>query len=288
MCGSQTGSHKVLGKRLNQSQGRNPRKKIGISTTVCQCSDCKLIYSNPMPVPFSIEDHYGLPPEEYWIPEHFKIAESYFKNEFKTLKTLIDFKPGMKSLDIGAGIGKAMIVLGREGFDAYGVEPSTPFYEKALNHMKISPDKLKHEQIEDVTYPDNTFDFITFGAVLEHLYDPSASILKAMKWLKPNGIVHIEVPSSDWISSKIYNLFYRLIGTDYVTNISPMHSPYHLYEFGLKSFKEHARQHNYDVAYFEYYNSQMYLPKILEFFLRPYMRLTNKGMLICVWLRKRV
>ena len=27
-------------------------------------------------------------------------------------------------------------------------------------------------------------------------------------------------------------------GTNYVTNISPMHSPFHLYEFGLKSFEE--------------------------------------------------
>jgi 2-polyprenyl-3-methyl-5-hydroxy-6-metoxy-1,4-benzoquinol methylase len=45
-----------------------------------------------------------------------------------------------------------------------------------------------------VIFPEAHFDFITFGAVLEHLYDPSMSIHKAMSWLKPSGIMHIEVP----------------------------------------------------------------------------------------------
>ena len=62
-----------------------------------------------------------------------------------------------------------------------------PFYERAISKMNIDPGKLKLGMIEDVDYPENHFDFITFGAVLEHLYHPAASIEKAMKWLKPGG-----------------------------------------------------------------------------------------------------
>ena len=287
MCSSPTDKHKVLGKRLNRSQGKNPKNKTGISTTICKCDNCGLIYSNPQPIPFDIQDHYGVFPEDYWQEKYFSIDDDYFKGEIKKLKTLLDIKEGMKSLDIGAGLGKAMVIFSKTGFDAYGIEPSKTFYEKAIRTTGISPDKLKLGMIEDVEFPENYFDFISFGAVLEHLYDPSDSILRALKWLKPKGIIHIEIPSSDWLVYKIINFYYRMTGTDYVANISPMHTPFHLYEFGLKSFREHAKQNNYEIAFHEYYVCKTYMPVIIDYIIKPYMKMTNKGMQLCVWLRKK-
>lgn len=286
MCYSNTNKHKILGKRLNQSQGKKPKCKNGITTTIAKCSECGLIYANPQPVPFDIQDHYGVLPEDYWKESYFVVDEKYFKGEIEKLKTLIDFKPGMKSLDIGAGLGKAMIALGKAGFDCYGFEPSKQFHERAVLKMGIDPTKLKLGQVEDVEYPENTFDFITFGAVLEHLYNPSESLSKAVKWLKPKGIIHVEVPSSEWLINKIINLYYRLSCTDYVGNISPMHEPYHLYEFGLKSFQKHSMKCGYEVAFHEYYVCQTFMPKIADYILKPYMKMTNQGMQLCVWLRK--
>lgn len=287
MCGSPSATHKVLGKRLNKSQGKNPKKKTGITTTIVKCTSCSLIYSNPQPIPESLQDHYGLPPENYWTPEYFKINENYFATEIVQLKKLIDFKEGMKSLDIGAGLGKGMIAMAKAGFDTYGFEGSKPFHEKAISHMGISPDRLKLGMMEEVSFPDNHFDFISFGAVLEHLYDPSASILKAMKWLKPNGIIHIEVPSSNWLVAKLINFYYKLRRGDYVGNLSPMHPPFHLHEFGLASFEKHAKLNNYEIAYSEFYVCQTFMPKPINFFIKPYMKRTNKGMQLCVWLRKK-
>ena len=66
MCGAETVNHKILGKRLNKSQGKNPQKRIGITTTIAKCTNCGLIYSNPQPIPFDFHDHYGMPPENYW------------------------------------------------------------------------------------------------------------------------------------------------------------------------------------------------------------------------------
>jgi 2-polyprenyl-3-methyl-5-hydroxy-6-metoxy-1,4-benzoquinol methylase len=287
MCGSKTDKHKILGKRLNGSQGKNPKNKIGITTTIVKCTNCGLVYSNPQPVPFDIQDHYGVPPESYWKENYFTVTDNYFQGEIERLKTLLDFNNGMKSLDIGAGLGKQMIALSKAGFDTYGFEPSKQFHERAISKMGISPDKLKLGMIEEVEYSENQFDFISFGAVLEHLYDPADSILKALKWLKPNGIIHIEVPSSDWLIGKIINLFYKLKRTDYVGNLSPMHEPFHLHEFRLKSFEEHARQHGYELAFHEYYVCQTFMPKIADYIMKPYMRWTNTGMQLCVWLRKK-
>jgi len=287
MCGSKTDTHKILGKRLNRSQGKNPKNKTGITTPIAKCRDCGLIYANPQPVPFDLQNHYGVPPEEYWKESYFQVDPNYFQGEITRLKGLIEFRVGMKSLDIGAGLGKAMVALGKAGFDAYGFEPSKQFHERAVSKMGIGHDRLKQGTIESAAYGENTFDFISFGAVLEHLYDPSSAILKAMNWLKPNGIIHIEVPSSDWLIHKLINLYYRLRLTDYVGNLSPMHEPYHLYEFGLQSFLKHAQKHGYNLAFHEYYVCQTYMPKIMDVFLKPYMKWTNTGMQLCVWLRKR-
>lgn len=286
MCGSPTATHRILGKRLNKPQGRKPASKTGITTTVAKCTDCGLVYANPQPIPFDLQDHYGVPPESYWKDDYFHINDDYFQGEIARLKELIDVQPGMKSLDIGAGVGKQMTVLERIGFDTYGLEPSEPFYERALQQMKIAPEKLTLGKLEDLDYPENTFDFISFGVVLEHLYDPGAAIEKALKWLKNDGIIHIEVPSADWLTNRLINQFYRLKGSDYVSNLSPMHEPYHLYEFSLQSFERNAQRTGYSIAFHEYYVCPTFLPKVFDPILRPYMKRTNTGMQLCVWLRK--
>jgi len=202
-----------------------------------------------------------------------------------------DFLPfpvkDIKTLDIGAGIGKCMIVLKKHGYEAFGLEPSKSFYETAIGKMQISSERIKLSSIEEAEYPENFFDVIFFSAVLEHLYDPSYSIQKAFHWLKPNGIIHIQVPSSKWLVHKLVNTYYKITGTDYAANLSPMHKPYHLYEFSLNSFRKHGERLNYEIVEYDYYICETYLPKLIDFIIKPYMRWTNTGMQLAVWLRKK-
>jgi len=286
MCRASATQFKLMGQRLNQSQGLRPSKKTGITTRIMRCSNCNLIFSNPLPVPANVQDHYGVPPEQYWKEEYFTMEENYFSGEIQWLRKLKKIEPGMKSLDIGAGLGKQMIALNNQGFDAHGFEASPQFYERAITKMGIDTSKIKLSTIEQVNYANETFDFISFGAVLEHLYDPSEAIAKAMKWLKPDGVIHIEVPSAHWLMNRIINGIYRMTGSRYVGNISPMHPPYHLYEFSLDSFKRNSELNNYKVVDFGYYVCSTTFPRIFDGILKPYMKMTNTGMQLCVWLGK--
>ena len=94
------------------------------------------------------------------------------------------------------------------------------------------------------------------------------------------------MPSSKWLTNKIYNLIYRLQGLDYVGNISPMHTPFHLYEFGLKSFEIHGQNNGYKVARHQFYVCDTYLPKMLDPVVKPIMGKTDMGMQLEVWLCK--
>jgi SAM-dependent methyltransferase len=286
MCESQNDNHKILGKRLNKSQGKNPRNKTGITTTIQKCSNCGLIYSNPQPIPFDIQDHYGVPPESYWKDDYFIINENAFDHDFKRIQSLIDFKKNLKFLDVGAGLGHQMLYYYNKDFDVYGFEPSIPFYERAVNKMNIAKERLKNETIEETNYEPDQFDFISFGVVLEHIYDPSLALKKALSWLRPGGIIHIEVPSSEWLINKLINIYYKVVLSDYVGNISPMHEPYHLYEFSLNSFKQNGAKNNYRVVHYDKYVCKSYMPKSLDGLVTWYMKRSGTGMQLSVWLKK--
>lgn len=277
MCRST--SLKMLGMRLSASQGVRPTSAEGIAVPVKQCCECGLIFAGLQPVPEDLSDHYGIPPEDYWrsVPAW---EPSYFASQIEDAKRLLHFRPGMTALDVGAGIGSAMKSLSVAGFDTWGFEPSEPFRDFAIK-QGIIPHRIQRAPIETAAYVPKSFDFITFGAVLEHLFDPRAAIETAMEWLKPGGIMHVEVPSSDWLIPKLVNAFFRMRGTNYVTHISPMHSPFHLYEFTLRSFRDFkVVESRIDVC------EVMHIPRPLKPALRWWMRQRGSGMQLTVYLRR--
>lgn len=286
MCSADVSRHKVLGKRLDKSQGKNPNKKTGVTTTVCRCRKCGLIFCNPLPMPENIQSHYDIKPEEYWEDSYINQNDESYMGMIKQFDKLVGIKSGMRALDIGAGFGKHMIAMEKSGFDTYGIEASESFYERAISQNNINKEKLKLAKIEDVEFPENYFDFIFFGAVLEHLYDPSAAITNSLIWLKPKGVIYVQVPSSKWLVGKLINLFYKIRCINYVGNLSPMHEPFHLFEFSLKTFQQHAIKNNYSIIHHEYAVCKTYMPKYSDFILKPLMKRTNTGMELYIWLQK--
>lgn len=287
MCNSSKRYHKTLGRRLNKPQGYFPKNKIGITTSVVKCKKCGLIFSNPMPIPNNIQDHYGVFPEKYWEGDYFNSIDNYFQWQINKFKTLISYETDFKVLDIGSGIGKAILALERNNFKAYGVEPSRQFYEYSIQKMGLDRNKLNCEKIEDVEFDEGCFDFIILNAVLEHLYKPSVTIEKALKWLKKDGLLYIAVPSARWLTNKFINYYYKLIFSNYVGNLSPMSEPYHLYEFDLNSFYENSLINNYKIVSFDYHICNTFLPNSLDFIFKPLMKFTNTGMEISVWIKKK-
>ena len=113
-----------------------------------------------MPIPDNINDHYGIDSNVYWPDEYFRVSDQDMVREVNTVKPLMKVQPGMKALDIGAGIGKAIIDLQKQGFDTFGLEPSQTFFEYALTRMKIPEDRIICSSIEEAEFSPNQFDFI--------------------------------------------------------------------------------------------------------------------------------
>lgn len=107
MCGSNSINHKVIAQRLNKSTAMKPKRKHGISVMVLKYRKCGLIFSDPMPVPNDIQNHYSPPPETYWKTELFERDENYFSKEINELKKPMTITNSMKALDIDAVLGNA-------------------------------------------------------------------------------------------------------------------------------------------------------------------------------------
>ena len=82
LCGSN--EFIVVGKRLNQSQGFNPGRKMGITTTVVKCRNCGLKIANPMPIPESIGNHYDMALDQYFENHAHAFNENTFKKKLST------------------------------------------------------------------------------------------------------------------------------------------------------------------------------------------------------------
>jgi SAM-dependent methyltransferase len=274
---------RILGRRLNVHQGLRARRAIGVATTVVRCEECGLIFANPRPIADTLADHYGVAPEDYWRPGYFDGSDDcrYYIDKFRRL-WLGGRAP--RVLDIGAGIGKTMAALESQGFDVFGLEPSHEFRERAIANG-IAPDRLRLAAIEDVEYEPQTFDLVSLCAVLEHVNNPAAAIERALSWTRREGLLLVEVPSARWLLGRLLNVAYRAQGLDYVTNLSPMHPPYHLYEFTLDSFARHSGRAGYEIVTHRYLPCDTYLPRGAATVAAKIMAATGTGMELELWLR---
>jgi SAM-dependent methyltransferase len=284
MCGAPTIDAATLGRRLGGHQGIRPTRKPGVTVSVQRCRACGLVFPNPMPVPAALAQHYEIPPEHYWTREQLMQSASaaeYQAREFLARWSGARRRP--KVLDVGAGTGRMMLSFENSGFDTWGIEPSEHFRAQALD-QRIPAERLLPAPIESAELPTEGFDLINMSAVMEHLPDPAGALARALGWLAPEGLIRVEVPSSNWLVGRLLNLAYRLQGLDFVTNTSPMHPPFHLYEFNRQCFVIHGERAGYRVADSRVFTGDTFVPRAFQRAARGLMSATGTGMVLELWL----
>jgi 2-polyprenyl-3-methyl-5-hydroxy-6-metoxy-1,4-benzoquinol methylase len=118
--------------------------------------------------------------------EYFSLEREIFKNSV--------LGKNLNILDIGCGTG----ILGKyfkenQNCKVYGVEINESAYQAAI----INLDNVLKGNVEsiDLKYPDNFFDVVIMGDVVEHLISPVDTINKIMPFLKIGGTIYITVPN---------------------------------------------------------------------------------------------
>jgi SAM-dependent methyltransferase len=178
-----------------------------------QCKVCSFVSTDPLPSAEELGQYYN---QDYW--QHGdgrtgRLLNLLFK--FRMSGILSDLKKLVpqkgRILDWGAGDGKLVQLLKKEGFVGYGID----IYSAELNQ-----NNLFSATIEDAPFKNEFFDAVTCFHVLEHIDRPIPSIKRAFQLLKPGGILVLEVPN---IASIGFQVFKK--------NWYPLDIPVHLNHF---------------------------------------------------------
>ena len=101
-----------------------------------------------------------------------------------------------KVLDVGCASGYIGEHLKKKGCSLVGIEIDKECAEIAKRAYEdvIIADV---EKLEAISYPEHFFDVIIFADILEHLKNPSETLIKFKKYLKKDGAVIVSLPNID-------------------------------------------------------------------------------------------
>jgi 2-polyprenyl-3-methyl-5-hydroxy-6-metoxy-1,4-benzoquinol methylase len=219
------------------------RAGLGVECKVWRCGGCGLILPNPMPIPVNgMEQHYGVDPGEYF--EHHDVEQKDRGADalVSQAESLIGTRG--KLLDVGAGRGEVLRAAKMAGWEVSGIELSAGFADYASKHSGI---EVLRTPLEHCGFPDGSFDVVILSAVLEHLYNPNEVLSEISRILRPGGALFLDVPNEAGLYFHIGNLYQRLRARDWVVNLAPTFSPFHVFGFTPKSLRALLSKHGFEV-----------------------------------------
>jgi 2-polyprenyl-3-methyl-5-hydroxy-6-metoxy-1,4-benzoquinol methylase len=186
---------------------------------VVDCPRCGLRYLTPRVAADDLPRLYERP--EYWEGGGTEAGyESYAAMEPLLLRTfaarlavLPRPLPGARLLDVGCGPGAGLEAARRAGWEAYGLDVSSPAISLARQRHG---DRARIGTVEDRLFPDAFFDAITLYDLIEHVYAPRRFAEALAAQLRPGGSLLIATPNCR-------SLLSRLTGRRWVSYKIPEH-----------------------------------------------------------------
>lgn len=210
---------------------------------LCKNNDCETLHKNGMfdiPINISICKNCGfvyLNPrwrKKYYYFFYKKLYDSYFvriassakeyaryRMIFNRVKKTIrpDTNKEINILDVGAGMGNGLLVLGSKYKHAnlFAIESS----EKCLlNFKKNNIEKISGDVNSNWEKMKCQFDLIIMRHVFEHLLYPEETLSKIHKTLSDKGYLYISIPNLNCSGSIITKNFFRVVHTLYFSKKS--------------------------------------------------------------------
>jgi len=222
---------------------------------VYKCPDCGLGFLDPRPDQNELHKLYssnyfqkqydeGLDPESQEM-KYRLVQENHRIRFFRSMK-----KQG-RLLDIGCGMGYFLYACQGYGYHVEGLDISddSAAYVRNILHIPVTAGA-----IEGINYENESIDIITMWHFLEHVSDPRLYLKKAWDWLKPNGILVIDVPNYKGTDAhKTWN------------NWKGWQLPYHLYHFTPESLGNMLLKHGFKIIRKKSYLSEYVKEKLEKF-----------------------
>lgn len=169
--------------------------------TLLRCPACSVVWLTNPPKPEEMHLHY--------TDAYHKLISDGSKNSPRfelRQKVVMQHKQSGALLDAGCGSGWFLASLSGKSWELYGIEMSP---DAAKSTELRSGAKVFVGDVLDASFPRESFDVITAFDVLEHLSEPREVIAKLASWLKPGGILYIQVPNTDSAEARVFGTYWQ-------------------------------------------------------------------------------
>lgn len=212
-----------------------------------RCSSCTLVWVEDPPKPEEMSCHYG---RQY----HAAITssgETHLDKRWSGPRNkILEFAQRGSLLDIGCSSGGFLRTLAGPNWELYGIEMSP---DEAQRAEENSGAKIFVGEILNAPFSPSSFDVITGFHVLEHVYQPTLVVEKLLEWLKPGGILYIQVPNIDSLEATIFRSYwYGLELPRHVYHFSPASLNYLFSSLDLDQLTLCTLSHNHIEASMHY------------------------------------
>jgi len=158
------------------------------------------------------------------------------------------FKKEGLVVDIGCGMGYFLYAARQAGYNVMGVDISNHAASYISDELKIA---VKTGYIETIPFPEHSADIVTMWHFLEHTDDPRKYIARVSRWLKPDGLLVIDVPN--YTGTDAQKTWHEWMDWDV---------PYHFYHFTPGTLNLLLSQHGYDIIHTKHYHSEYIKEKL--------------------------
>lgn len=160
------------------------------------CMGCGIITNDPIPTDDELaafykqyyrRDYKGADkPRMRQVWRNFGRIEQHLKDNRDV------YRKDAKTLDLGSGSGEFSFLAKQMGMGIQSVEPNLDYALYCRDELGLD---VTIKTLEEVDYPNGSFDMIRLSHVLEHMRDPVRSLKVLHRWLAQDGILYIEVPN---------------------------------------------------------------------------------------------
>ncbi|HVM40363.1 MAG TPA: class I SAM-dependent methyltransferase [Acidimicrobiia bacterium] len=106
---------------------------------------------------------------------------------------------GGRALDVGCASGAFLACLKYYGWEVAGVEPDERMAGEVSERLDCP---VFPGEVTEAPFADGSFDLVHLRDVVEHMYDPVASIRAAAALVKPGGEMFVETPNADGVGAR--------------------------------------------------------------------------------------
>lgn len=239
-------------RRLGRRGGAAHRLGLGVECVIWMCESCNLLFPNPMPVPIGGCDQHYQAVDDYFVQHDVLHKERGGAALLRQAQKFLGQCEGLRVLDVGCGRGELLRAAVHSGWQAVGIEPSAEFAAFAAQHSGAD---VRTQVLEECRFDSSSFDVVVMAAVLEHMYDPDQAMREVGRIARPGGVLYVDVPNESGPLFRAANLRNRLLRRDWVVNLSPTFSPFHVFGFSPRALTKLLAKHGLNIVHSRQYLS---------------------------------